>query len=377
MAGLYLHIPFCKQACVYCDFHFSTQQDQLPKMIAAIKREMHLRRDFIQEETLDSIYFGGGTPSLAGASAIKELLAEAGRIFAWSEEPEITLEANPDDLNATHLYALRDAGINRLSIGLQSFREEDLRFMNRAHTAEQSHKVVSRAHQAGFHDLTVDLIYGLPHQDLADWQAQLQELAALDLPHFSAYSLTVEPRTVLAHQVKKGRVQLPDEDIILAQFRALQDFAAGEGYQHYELSNFAKAGREAKHNSAYWQGRPYLGLGPSAHSYRPGERQWNVANNALYLKALAEDQLPLEGEQLGIAERYNEKVMTALRLQNGLDLALLEQELGSSWRRYLLREARKDIEEGRLEQAGEMLYIPTAWRFQSDGIAANLFYTEA
>lgn len=372
MAGIYIHIPFCRQACIYCDFHFSTLERDRAAMPAAILREAQMRKEYLGGQELQSIYFGGGTPSLLPPDILQEMLDGLGEYFHWNEDAEITIEANPDDLNEDYFKALRDTQINRLSIGIQSFKEADLKMMGRAHNAEEARRCLELADQYGFDNLSLDLIYGLPNQTEADWQWQLDQLAAYAPGHFSAYALTVEEKTVLAHKVKQ-RELLVDEAAAAQHFRLLQAFAAERGYEHYELSNFARAGQKAQHNSSYWYGAKYLGLGPAAHSYNGGERNWNVANNALYLKSLESGDLAMETETLSENDRFNEWLMTSLRLEAGLataDLARFSDALQSHFQRELAPLLRY----GKLQQNGGRVFIPTEMRFFSDGIAADLFH---
>lgn len=373
MAGVYIHIPFCKQACVYCDFHFSTSHGRKADMVQAIMAEAKLRKDFLPKGKLKSLYFGGGTPSLLRANEVNALVDKVDRLFGLEENAEITLEANPDDLKEGYLKELRQTPVNRLSIGVQSFDEEDLRFMKRAHSAEESQQCLQLAQDLGFEKLTIDLIYGLPAMDVKRWLKQLQKMAALNIPHFSAYALTVEPKTELAHQISTGKRRPLDEDMALQHFQTLQKFALENHYQHYELSNFCRPGREAVHNSSYWFGAPYLGLGPSAHSFRGRERCWNVANNYRYLKAIEKAELPLEWEQLSKTEAYNERVMTRLRLAKGLNLAEIEMDFGQEFLAHCKKEAQAELNTGRLEEANGFFKVPAEKRFESDGIAAALF----
>ena len=374
MAGLYLHIPFCKQACVYCDFHFSTKLETKARMVDALIREIGLTANYLQGEPLQSVYFGGGTPSLLTARELEKIWRAVEENHRLASPLEVTLEANPDDLDRQTLAQLADSAVNRLSVGVQSFDEADLRFMNRAHSAQQSRQALEYLQKAGFENFTIDLIYGLPGRGIDHWRKQLSYLTDLAVPHFSAYALTLEAKTLLAHQVKAGEVELPDDELLLSQFKALQAFADVADYQHYELSNFARPGREAVHNSAYWRGVAYLGIGPSAHSFKLPERRWNVANNHRYMKAIEQEILPSEREELTPKDQFNERVMTALRLRDGLDLEQLALDFGPGFRDHLLGESAKDRAHGRLALNEQRMYIPPAHRFETDGIAAALFY---
>lgn len=373
MAGIYVHIPFCRQACAYCDFHFSTLSRDREAMPAAILKEAALRKDYLGSRDLQTIYFGGGTPSILEPKTIQEILDGLKQYFSWPAAAEITLEANPDDLNESYLKALAKTEVNRLSIGIQSFKDADLQFMNRAHTATEARSALELAGKYGF-EISIDLIYGLPEQSMADWQWQLEQMSAYGVPHFSAYALTVEDRTALAKWVKQGKVHV-DEGAAAEHFKVLQDFATEQAYAHYELSNFAKAGAEAKHNSSYWEGAKYLGLGPAAHSYNGEDRHWNIANNALYLKALAEGRLRQESEQLSAKDRYNEWLMVGLRRAKGIkERDLEEQHPGFS--AHFRQEIARLLNEGRMQQEDGRFYIPPEARFFSDGIASELFYTD-
>lgn len=372
MSGIYVHIPFCKQACVYCDFHFSTLKNNYGSMLKALVEEAKQRKDYLASPVVNTLYFGGGTPSILGVESIKWLVSELSAIFQISEEAEISLEANPDDLSEDYLKALASSPINRLSIGIQSFKEEDLRFMNRAHNAEESIRCLELLPKYGFSNYTIDLIYGLPRQSVEDWLWQLDFVKRFKVPHFSAYALTVEENTALHHQVKNAQVSLKDESA-WEHFQVLQAFAEAENYNHYELSNFCKAGAESRHNTSYWQSKPYLGLGPSAHSFNGKSRTWNISNNTLYLKGVENRTAYGKTESLELNDRYNELVMTRLRLIGGLDLKVLEENYEAQYLDYCLQEAKKEIAKGRLILKDNHLKIPAEYRFQSDGIAASLF----
>jgi len=330
MPGLYLHIPFCKQACHYCDFHFSTSLGLKSRLVDAIVRELELRQHYLgPAPTLDTIYFGGGTPSLLTAAELAQLFEAIHRHFPVSPGAEITLEANPDDLSAVALYALRHAGINRLSIGLQSFYEPHLRLMNRAHTAEESTTAVRRAQDAGFENLSIDLIYGVPAPGHHIWEADLANAFALGVPHVSAYALTIEPGTAFGHRLQKGTFRAAPEEFVATQFEALLAAMRAHGYEQYEISNFCQPGRESRHNANYWRGVPYLGLGPSAHSYDGRNRQATLANNPQYVAAVLErGEVPATVDVLTATDRANEYLLTALRTARGCDLAHLRTHLG-------------------------------------------------
>ncbi|MBK7409868.1 MAG: radical SAM family heme chaperone HemW [Saprospirales bacterium] len=372
MPGLYLHIPFCKQACHYCNFHFSTSLKYKEEMVQALVRELELQRDYLQGASLDTIYFGGGTPSLLSSDELQAIFDQIYRLFPVVAEPEVTLEANPDDLTQEKVDMLRKSPVNRLSIGIQSFAEEDLRFMNRAHSAGEALSCLQRVKDAGFENSTIDLIYGSPTTSDAQWAKNLDIFFQFDIPHLSPYCLTVEPQTALGHFVKKGKVPPVDEEKASRQFEYLMDTMAVHGYEHYEISNFAKPGRHSKHNSSYWLGEPYLGIGPAAHSFNGDTRQWNVANNAQYLKALAESQAPYELEILTPANRYNEYVMTSLRTQWGCDLTLI-QSLPKDFSDHFLASIQPFMAEGQVVRQGSIFTLNRAGKLIADHIAAVCF----
>ncbi|MBW3131080.1 radical SAM family heme chaperone HemW [Hymenobacter profundi] len=330
MSGLYLHIPFCKQACHYCDFHFSTSMALKSRFVEALTREIQLRAAYLgPTPTLQTIYLGGGTPSLLTATELDTIFAAIYQQFAVAPDAEITLEANPDDLTPTKLRELAASPVNRLSIGLQSFHEPHLRLMNRAHSAQESGQAVRAAQDAGFENISVDLIYGVPAPTHALWEQDMAAAFALGVPHLSCYALTIEPGTVFGHRLKKGTMQAPPDEFVAQQFELLLTEMARHGYQQYEISNFCQPGRESRHNSAYWRGVPYLGLGPSAHSFDGHTRQYTVANNARYVTAVLEhDEVPATVENLSAQDRANEYLMTSLRTARGCDLAHLRDALG-------------------------------------------------
>lgn len=386
MPGLYIHVPFCKQACHYCNFHFSTSLKQQGEMVQAMIKELHWRAAYLPTRKLDSIYLGGGTPSILTNAQLAALFEAIYRIFEVSPGAEVTLEANPDDLSLEKLQQLRHTPVNRLSIGIQSFSETDLRYMNRAHNAMEARHCLDHALATGFDDLTIDLIYGAPTTSDAQWQENLDIAFAYQLPHLSCYALTVEPRTALAYQVKHGQLPPVEEEQASRQFAMLMEAAAQAGYEHYEISNFALPGRHARHNSSYWLGEPYLGIGPSAHSFDGHSRQWNLAHNAHYRKWMAEVDVAhtppeaLEGtlferEWLSAANRYNEYVLTRLRTHWGCrltDIAAMSPHFAAHFQALaapFLASAEM------LEEAGVYRLSP-AGRLMADGIAATLFFTE-
>lgn len=330
MPGLYLHIPFCKQACHYCDFHFSTSMALKSQLVEAITQELALRADYLgAQATLDTIYFGGGTPSLLTQAELEQLFDAIHRHFRVAEDVEVTLEANPDDLTPLKVRELAASPINRLSIGLQSFHEPHLRLMNRAHSATESGAAVRLAQDAGFENISVDLIYGVPADSHAIWEQDMAAAFTLGVPHLSCYALTVEPDTVFGRRQQKGTFRPPPDDFVARQFELLLSEMTRHGYQQYEISNFCQPGRESRHNSAYWRGVPYLGVGPSAHSFNGHSRQYTLANNPQYVAAVLERQeVPATIEVLSPLDRANEYLMTSLRTAQGTDLRHLRDTLG-------------------------------------------------
>ena len=373
MAGIYLHIPFCKQACTYCNFHFSTTLRGKDELLQALLKEITLQKDYLQGETIETIYFGGGTPSLLSADELKRVLDTLHETFPVAAK-EVTLEANPDDLSPAYLKSLNTTTINRLSIGIQSFREADLKYMNRAHTAQQSDYAIKAAQDAGFTNLSIDLIYGTPGLTDADWKHNLQQVQELSIPHFSSYALTVEEGTALHHAILKKKSAPVDNDQAAAQFEMLMDIAPTMGYEQYEISNLAIPGMYALHNTNYWRGIPYLGIGPSAHSFNAQSRRWNVANNALYTQnLLREGKLLFEEETLTGEQRLNEYIMTSLRTMWGCDLSKIETEYGTEAATQIKQQAQQWIEGSKLTLQSNALLLTKAGKLLADGIAADLF----
>lgn len=326
MAGIYIHIPFCKQACHYCNFHFSTSLRHRGEMVAAICKEIDLQQDFLPTKELTTIYFGGGTPSLLKTEEIHQILNCLSRYYSWNDEIEITLEANPDDISSTKISNLKAGGVNRLSIGIQSFIDTELLASNRAHNAQESLHAVQICQDAGIDNLSVDIIYGMPDSNQETWQYNIDKALDLEVDHISSYALTVEPKTVLDHMVKKGSINLPSELIVSKQYLQLIKALSASGYDHYEISNFAKPDKYAIHNTNYWKSIPYLGLGPSAHSYQTTFRQWNINNNAKYIESIEKGVVPAEIEQTNYPDQFNEYIMTRLRTMWGIDIRDLENK---------------------------------------------------
>jgi oxygen-independent coproporphyrinogen-3 oxidase len=341
-------------------------------MVQALLREMELQRSYLQGGTLDTIYFGGGTPSLLDERDLGLLFEQIYRLFPVVANPEVTLEANPDDLTREQVRVLRKSPVNRLSIGIQSFAEEDLRFMNRAHTAGEAQDCLKRVQDAGFENITIDLIYGSPTTSDEQWKQNLEIFFENQIPHLSPYCLTVEPKTALDHFVRKGSVLPVDEEKASRQFEYLMDAMAARGYEHYEISNFAQPGWHSRHNSSYWKGEPYLGIGPSAHSFNGESRQWNLANNAHYLRALAEGKVPFELEALTPANRYDEYVMTSLRTHWGCDLEHI-RSLPEDFSAHFLTQIQPFLADGHVEREGSVFRLTRSGKLLADRIAMECF----
>ncbi|WP_033959962.1 radical SAM family heme chaperone HemW [Psychroserpens jangbogonensis] len=382
MSGIYIHIPFCKQACHYCDFHFSTSLKKRDEMVVALAKEIQLRKDEFENITIETIYFGGGTPSLLTIKELKFLIDTVYGSYEVVSTPEITLEANPDDLikaeqsvqteSKTIFEDYRSIGINRLSIGIQSFFEEDLKLMNRAHNAEEAKVCLDVATQY-FDNISVDLIYGIPGLSNNRWKQNIEIALSYNIPHISSYALTVEPKTALASFIKKGIIDNVDDDKAHEQFHLLVDTLDQNGFIHYELSNFGKEDYFSKNNSAYWQGKSYIGIGPSAHSFNGKERGWNVRNNSKYIKAIQSETLPIETETLTTTDQYNEYVMTGLRTIWGVSLHKVKKDFGTVFKDYLIEQSEVFINQHLLYIDDEHLRVTKKGQFLCDGIASDLF----
>ena len=372
MAGIYIHIPFCRKACHYCNFHFTTNMDSVDTMVDAILKEIGLRKDYLNHQTIESIYFGGGTPSVLSEAQISDLLNEMSKFFRFEEKVEVTLEANPDDLSKDYLETLKRTGINRLSIGVQSFFEEDLIWMNRSHDANQAQNCIIDAQNIGFEDISVDLIFGCPDTNMVKWKQNLEKITSLDVPHVSCYGITVEERTALHLMIQKGKTTAPNESMYLEQFNFTDDYLTSHGFEHYEISNYAKEEKYAVHNTNYWRQKQYLGLGPSAHSFDGQSRQWNVNHNLKYLKALSADELIYEVETLTRVDVFNEYLMTGLRTQWGCDLKHLEF-ISKEYFDAFLKELEPLLDEGIINELDSKIYLSKNALGISDNVIAQLF----
>jgi len=382
MSGIYIHIPFCKQACHYCDFHFSTSMKKKEQMVLALAKEIEMRKSEFENQQVETIYFGGGTPSRLTIEDLRFLNEEIYRNYLVIENPEITLEVNPDDLSENYLMNLAKIGINRLSIGIQSFFEDDLKLMNRAHNSEEAKKCLEIATKY-FDNISIDLIYGIPNpshncekakqKTNQKWIQNIETALSFNIPHISSYALTVEPKTALNSLIQNGKISKPDEDLASEHFQILVDKLTENGFIHYELSNFGRENFFSKNNSSYWLGKKYIGIGPSAHSYDGEKRSWNVSNNALYLKSIQENKLPSETEILSKTDKYNEYIMTGLRTIWGISLERIETEFGKTYLDYLIKQSQKYLVDDLVEIENNILKTTKKGTFLSDGIASDLF----
>ncbi|KIX20798.1 coproporphyrinogen III oxidase [Flavobacterium sp. 316] len=372
MSGIYIHIPFCKQTCHYCDFHFSTSLKKKDEMILALAKEIVLRKNEAKNETIETIYFGGGTPSILPIEDIKFLIDEVYKNYKVIENPEITVEANPDDLTEKRIIELSKNKVNRLSIGIQSFFEDDLKLMNRAHNASEAEKCLEIATKY-FDNISLDLIYGVPNMSNEKWKQNIEKTLSFGIPHISSYALTVEPKTALEKFIKKGIINQPDDEVAQEHFHILVETLQENGFIHYELSNFGKENYFSKNNSSYWLGKKYIGIGPSAHSYDGENRGWNISNNSLYIKSIQENKLPIETEKLTVTDRYNEYIMTGLRTIWGVSLIKVETEFGKTYIDYLNQQMRRFLEDGLLIVQDGILKTTKKGKFLCDGIASDLF----
>ncbi len=377
MAGIYVHIPFCKQACNYCNFHFSTSLRYKNELLAALLKETELQRDYLKNEPVETVYFGGGTPSLLTIEDLKLQLEKLSEVFDISTDAEITLEANPDDIDDDKLTGWKKTGINRLSIGVQSFFEEDLLWMNRAHSAQQAIGNLQLASKQ-FDNITIDLIYGHPLLTNEKWRQNVEQVISLNIPHISCYALTVEPKTPLQKLILEKKKENIQQEKQADHFLLLMQWLQDAGYEHYEISNFSKPGFRSRHNTSYWQGKNYLGLGPSAHSYDGKTRQWNISNNTTYIKSLSKNEIPFEKEILTPVQQLNEYIMTSLRTKEGLNLERVRSSaFGPDSHRDQSQDleirSQKFIKEGKMLLRENKLILTKEGKLFADGIAAELF----
>ena len=377
MAAIYFHVPFCKQACHYCNFHFSTSLKHKNPVLDAMLSELKLRKEeLVETEKINSIYFGGGTPSLLSSAEVSVLINEVKRNFNVAVDAEITLEMNPDDDRPDYLEELKTIGVNRLSVGIQSFHEEELKLMNRAHNAQEAFDVLNRI-QGLYDNFSLDLIFGLPNSTPESWQKNVEYALQFNPTHISSYLLTVEPKTVLNHQIDNKQIEVLGEEDVLTQFNFLVDRLQAKGYDHYELSSFGKPGFRSVNNTAYWSEKPYLGIGPSAHSFNGETRSWNISNNAQYLKGISVGKPMIEREKLSVADRYNEYIMIGLRMQNGISLDYIEKNFGSDYKILLKKGVQSQIASQVLYWDGDSLKVSRNAMMLVDGIASDLFKLNA
>ena len=372
MAGIYLHIPFCKQACTYCNFHFSTSLRYKDEFISALIKEADREKEYVGEEIINTIYFGGGTPSILKESELGFLISNLLKHYHIASDAEITLEANPDDISTEKLNAWKTIGINRLSIGVQSFFEEELIWMNRAHNATEALQNLELAKKA-FDNITIDLIYGSPLLSDEMWKQNVEQALDLSIPHLSCYALTVEEKTPLYKLINTNKSPDVNNETQARQFLLLMQWLREKGYEHYEISNFAKPGFRSRHNSSYWKGEKYLGLGPSAHSYNAIERRWNIANNNLYIKSINENLFQRETELLTPTQKLNEFIMISLRTIEGIDLKTMSEEFGAKEQDRIKNQAQKFIQQGLIKTCNEILQLTDEGMLRADRIASELF----
>lgn len=375
MAGIYIHIPFCKQKCSYCDFHFSTNLHNKSNLVKAINKELLLRKNEISQP-FETIYFGGGTPSILSEIELESIFETIFKNYSTQNLKEVTLEANPDDLNQEKLKFLKSTPINRFSIGVQSFFEEDLQLMNRAHNAQEAERSIKLVQDFGFDNITIDLIYGSSTTTNDMWMKNLQQAINLNVPHISSYALTVEEKTILDHQIKKGITKPVDEDRQNEQFQLLVDTLTSNNFIQYEISNFGKENYFSLHNSNYWKGIHYMGIGPSAHSYNGKSRAWNIANNTKYIQAINQNNLPQEIEVLNEAERFNEMIMIGLRTIYGINVDRINSEFSQPILDLFYQEINQLIKENLIIQQENKIILKPESKFFADGIASRLFYID-
>ena len=374
MAGIYIHIPFCKRRCIYCDFFSTTQSEKKSAYVHALCRELETRKDYLEGEDIETIYLGGGTPSQLLREELEKIFNHIYKVYPVKEDAEITLEANPDDLTPEYVAMLRQLPINRISMGIQTFQEETLKLLHRRHTAVQAIEAFRRCREAGFQNISIDLMYGLPGETLDTWRADLQQAIDLRPEHISAYHLIYEEGTALWKLREQHQVEEADEDLSVSLFSTLIEQLSEAGYQHYEISNFCLPGLHSRHNSSYWTGKKYLGCGPSAHSFNGVSRQWNVASLESYMKGVEEGELDVEVEELDLYTRYNDFVLTSIRTCWGMPLSKLRSDFGEELYRYCMRMAKPHLEQGVLEIGEDVLRLTRKGIFVSDGIMSDLMW---
>mgnify|MGYP005898571083 CR=1 FL=1 len=376
MAGIYIHIPFCKTRCIYCDFYSTTRSELKSRYIHALCKELQMRKEYLRGEPVETVYFGGGTPSQLAEEDFREVFETIRKYYGMEHCREITLEANPDDLTEEYTAMLQQLPFNRISMGIQTFDDATLKLLNRRHDAEQAVKAVHHCRRAGFNNISIDLIYGLPGETDERWKRDLQQAISLGVEHISAYHLTYEEGTRIYELLQAHRIHEVDEESSVRFFSTLMDTLDNAGYEHYEISNFCKPGMYSRHNTAYWKGIPYLGCGPSAHSYNGVSRQWNVASLDTYIKGISAGTPVFEIEELDLYTRYNDFVITRIRTEWGMPLSKLRDEFGEKLYDYCLRMAAPHLKQGTLELVNDILKLTRKGIFISDGIMSDMLWTD-
>lgn len=373
MAGIYIHIPFCKQKCHYCNFYSVASVKHANELFEALIKEIELQKDYLSGEKVETIYLGGGTPSMLSGDQINYLFDQVDNFFTVDKKAEITLEANPDDLNLDKLYELINTPINRLSIGIQSFFDQDLKYLNRVHSADQALKAIEQTLEVGFENLSIDLIYGIPTLSEEQWMKNLDIFLSMKIPHLSAYALTVEPKTALDTLIRKKKMMPVEDKKAVDNFKTLINFAQNNGYEHYEISNFCKKGFYSKHNVSYWKGKKYLGIGPSAHSFNGDARSWNVSHLSNYINSVNQGSVPFSAEILTVDQKFNEYVMVSLRTMWGTDVKVIKNTFGQSYKTQFESEIKKYQISGDVEKHGDVYYLTDRGKLFADGISSDLF----
>ena len=376
MAGIYIHIPYCKQKCHYCDFHFSTSLSTKEDLLNALQKEIALQQNFLEGQNIYTIYLGGGTPSILKQKELMQLFDVIYQNFSVAIDAEITLEANPDDLDAQKIKELGQTPVNRFSIGVQSFQDTDLQFMNRAHSAEEALESIKRLQDSGWENITIDLMYGTPTLSDKEWQQNMQTAINLNIPHISAYALTVEENTALHHFIEHKKCTPIEEEKSVRQFIQLMDTLEKVGFIQYEISNFAQKGFYSQHNSNYWKGENYLGLGPSAHSFNGTLRQWNISNNIRYIQQISQGLVPAETEEINVKQRYNEYILTSLRTIWGVNTKFVKSHFSINYERFLINSAQKWINSGHLLKNNELLTLSNKGKLMADSISTDLIWVD-
>ena len=372
MAGIYLHIPFCRQKCSYCNFYFSVSLKTKDQFLEAILKEIEINHQYLKQNSLDSIYFGGGTPSVLSSQEIDLIINKLNKYFNFKSNIEITLEANPDDINKTYLQEVKNTGINRFSMGVQSFHDKELNLLNRSHNAKKAIESLNLIKEKGFESTNIDLIFGIPGSTLYDWKKNLDIFLKIDIPHLSCYNLTIEPKTALTHQINTGKIDPVNDDISAEIFSYTHKLLLENDYEHYEISNYAKNSKYAVHNTNYWLGAPYLGLGPSAHSFDGDTRQWNIANNRKYIESINNKQVPATIEHLTQDDKYNEYIMTGLRTMWGVDLKKIKQ-LGVKYFNYFIKNIDRYIQDEMVINNIDKYLLTEKGLLYADRVASELF----